>query len=253
MMRMQGFFVTPQIELIPVGPDPRSGLWEFAHLPSGSVPERDANGELLITHESGIVFVLLPGGRVNTSIGIDGWQSDTGVAPFFISKFELTVDHWVRLGLRQIDWRDAEDRMLPAHSFSWLEASDAAHAIGPWIRLPPTSEWVYASAGWRLHPSRSDYWDESLAGAANPRGDGRGVQPIGTRCANPFGIHDMSGKVAEWLADDGRGLARALGDGDDDGGRLLSASAYDRRYSHADGHGEYRIEYGLRPARPLMP
>ena len=39
-----GLDLKPQMGLVPIGPDPESGLWEFAHLQSGAAPERDALG-----------------------------------------------------------------------------------------------------------------------------------------------------------------------------------------------------------------
>ena len=48
---------------MPLGPDPESGLWEFAHLRSGAPAARDpATGRLAIDGKSGIVFVLIPAG-----------------------------------------------------------------------------------------------------------------------------------------------------------------------------------------------
>lgn len=47
--------------LVPIGRDADSGLWEFAHLQTGEAPLRK-NGKLVLTEETGLVFVLLPGG-----------------------------------------------------------------------------------------------------------------------------------------------------------------------------------------------
>jgi hypothetical protein len=57
-----GLVLTPQLDLVPLGRDPASGLQEFAHSSSGSIPRRDpATGRLVLDDDSGIVFVLLPG------------------------------------------------------------------------------------------------------------------------------------------------------------------------------------------------
>lgn len=58
----RGLEIEPQLGLVPIGRDPRSGLWEFAHLETGTPVRRQESGELLLEDESGIVFVLLPGG-----------------------------------------------------------------------------------------------------------------------------------------------------------------------------------------------
>ena len=52
--------------LIPIGENPKTGLWEFYHLRSGAeghpIPKHDADGRLEITGATGMVFVLLLGG-----------------------------------------------------------------------------------------------------------------------------------------------------------------------------------------------
>jgi hypothetical protein len=59
----EGLAITPQLGLLPIGRDPRSKLWEFAHLQTGAPAVRDPqSGELAIGEETGLVFVLVPGG-----------------------------------------------------------------------------------------------------------------------------------------------------------------------------------------------
>ena len=60
--KYDGLRIKPQVGLIPIGPDPDSGLWEFVHLQTGDTPERDEVGKLVLTEEMGLVFVLIPGG-----------------------------------------------------------------------------------------------------------------------------------------------------------------------------------------------
>jgi hypothetical protein len=48
--------------LLPIGPDPDSGLWEFAHLATGEAPVRDDAGRIVRTESMGVVLVLIPGG-----------------------------------------------------------------------------------------------------------------------------------------------------------------------------------------------
>jgi len=52
----------PQLGLLPLGFDPRSGLAEFWHVPSGARPVRDEQGSIRVRPEDGIVLVLIPGG-----------------------------------------------------------------------------------------------------------------------------------------------------------------------------------------------
>ncbi len=55
--------IVEQPGLLPLGPDPRSGLWEFAVLQTGTIPRRDDSGDLVNDPTSAIVLVLVPGGR----------------------------------------------------------------------------------------------------------------------------------------------------------------------------------------------
>jgi serine/threonine protein kinase/formylglycine-generating enzyme required for sulfatase activity len=54
--------IRPQAGLLPLGPDPESRLEEFADLLTGEPPHRGPDGKLVLTPESGLVFVLVPGG-----------------------------------------------------------------------------------------------------------------------------------------------------------------------------------------------
>lgn len=56
-----GLEIKPQLGLVPLGRDLDSGLWEFAHLETGAIPDRQ-DGKLMIDGNTGLVFVLLPGG-----------------------------------------------------------------------------------------------------------------------------------------------------------------------------------------------
>jgi len=43
-----GLVLSPQMGLVPIGPDPRSKLWEFAHLETGEPAVRGADGKLVL-------------------------------------------------------------------------------------------------------------------------------------------------------------------------------------------------------------
>jgi len=58
----RGLKIKPQVGIVPIGRDPNSGLWEFAHLQTGEIPPRDENGKLVLTEGTGLIFVLIPGG-----------------------------------------------------------------------------------------------------------------------------------------------------------------------------------------------
>ena len=113
--RYGGLQLTPQLGLVPLGPDPQSTLEEFAHVLSGTVPTRDAASHALrLDDDSAIVLVLVPGGRtllgaepappadghaanVDPELPIDqgpGYVVD--LEPFLLSRCEMTQAQWQR-------------------------------------------------------------------------------------------------------------------------------------------------------------
>ncbi len=112
--RYRGLQLKPQLGLVPLGPDPHSGLEEFAHVLSGSVPERAADGALRASDDGGIVLVLVPGGPA--LLGADREAPPDGrpanvdpetpkeqepsyalaLQPFFLARFEMTQAQWQR-------------------------------------------------------------------------------------------------------------------------------------------------------------
>jgi len=59
--KYNGYEMKSMVGFIPIGsgPDPESGLWEFAHLRSGEPAARDGDGKLILKEETGLVFVLM--------------------------------------------------------------------------------------------------------------------------------------------------------------------------------------------------
>ena len=106
-----GLEITPQLGLLPLGPDPDTGFWEFVHVASGDVPRRGEDGRLQLEESHGVVLVLLPGGAYfmgsqplradlpNYDLAAKNQEAPMHreeVEPFFLGKHELTQGQWVR-------------------------------------------------------------------------------------------------------------------------------------------------------------
>ncbi|MEM7516001.1 MAG: SUMF1/EgtB/PvdO family nonheme iron enzyme, partial [Planctomycetota bacterium] len=182
-----GLELVPQLGLVPLGPDPDSGLLEFGHLESGTPMERDGAGELQPTETSGLVFVLLPGDAkfLMGSGGDDGRRKDPFARPaelplnevnleaFFLSKFEMTQGQWLRvMGENPSKFRPGERHgavpttlIMPVEMVSWENSVRCMEKLG--LTLPTEAQWEYAARAGTEDPWWTGPNPESLEGAAN--------------------------------------------------------------------------------------
>lgn len=132
--------------------------------------------------------------------------------PFALSIHPVTFDEWdacVAVG----GCRAAPDSGFgrgtrPVTNVTW----DDAQAYVRWLslmtgrdyRLPSEAEWEYAA---RAGTATAFWWGDELGtGNANcvvcgTPWDNRSTSPVGSFRANPFGLHDMTGNVWQWVED----------------------------------------------------
>lgn len=128
---------------------------------------------------------------------------------FRLATTEVTQAQWLALmGTRpgpNAHWARPDWARLPVVSVSWNDAMRFIAALnqrepGRHYRLPSEVEWEYAaragSTGLRPFPrealpAHAWYLDNS----------GDVPQPVATRTANAWGLHDMLGNAWEWVAD----------------------------------------------------
>lgn len=231
-----GLRIEPQMSLRPLRRNPQSGLWEFLHVLSGDEPrlapsEADP-GRLAVDASSGIVLVLLPGGEART--GLRDHEADSEVsarpdpsterplhtvhlAPFFLSKYEMTVAQYQRL-----QGTLATGQEPSAHPFTEDRNEFRSVLERTWLDFPTEAQWEYACRAGTDTAFYTGNFISSLEGHANVADraqigshrlaaplqytdrfdDGFEFDaPVGSFLPNPFGLYDMHGNVSEWMAD----------------------------------------------------
>jgi len=128
-----------------------------------------------------------------------------GLYPVTVAEWKVCVDEGGCSSTPRMV--EATDR-TPVHNLSWDDAQEyvawLSHKTGHRYRLPTEAEWEYAA---KANTSTRYWWGaEAGVGLANCQDCG-GAQnkmtplPVGSYKPNPFGLFDVSGGVAEWVAD----------------------------------------------------
>lgn len=131
-----------------------------------------------------------------------------------ILRYMADIDEDIRPVIN-VSWEDTQAYI------TWLNQKTDLTDRAERYRLLSEAEWEYAArAGSQTRWSFGD--DESRLGNFEWFSDnsGRRTQPVGSKAANAFGLHDMHGNVHEWVEDcfytyfgaHSDGLATATGD-----------------------------------------
>ncbi len=157
----------------------------------------------------GIELAALPGGAF--PMGSDKGESDekpvrqVRVSPFSLGRLEVTQEQWARVTgknpssfgkcptcpVESVSWKDVQGFLAKARELCRCE-----------LRLPTEAEWEYAARGGAgaLWAGTDDAKRLGEFAWHAPNAEAR-THPVGTRKPNAFGLHDLSGNVAEWVAD----------------------------------------------------
>jgi len=160
-------------------------------------------------------MVHIPGGTF--SMGSDDDSTEQPIhkvttPPFVLARFPVTVSQWRQCAAANAcsdePSRDGGEGDMPVHNVSW----DDAQQYVAWLskvaqkqyRLPTEAEWEHAA---RANSSTKYWWGARLADdKANCREcgdpyDDRFPVRVGSFAPNQFGLYDMAGGVAQWVAD----------------------------------------------------
>jgi formylglycine-generating enzyme required for sulfatase activity len=131
------------------------------------------------------------------------------ISSFKLSKYEVKQKNFQ--AIMKVNPSENVGADHPVDSVSWLDARRYCKKLG--LRLPSEAEWEYAARGGK---QTEFYWGNRVTGREGnfcdstcemnirePRvSDGfRHTAPVGSFPPNPFGLHDMSGNVSEWVQD----------------------------------------------------
>ncbi|BAE50517.1 formylglycine-generating enzyme family protein [Paramagnetospirillum magneticum] len=123
---------------------------------------------------------------------------------FALGKAEVTQAEWEAvMGNNPSHFRGAN---RPVEWVSWDEVQIFIGKLnaktGQRYRLPSEAEWEYAARAGTTTPWSCGGSEGCLSSAAvNDRNSGKQTQPVRSKSANAFGLHDMHGNVSEWVQD----------------------------------------------------
>lgn len=242
------------IGLVPIGMNPVTLLWEFYDLRSAwddttnqtdpsaiKIPKHEADGSIKVTGDTGIVFVLLPGGTVTLGSQSDDKDApfydpqrqnfeklhEVTLSPFLLARHELTRGQWARLctwdeALRAPSNYEAGDKLAgttitlthPVEQVDWSMCDTLLTRHG--MELPTEAQWEYGCRAGSTTPWVVDLSElKTVANVADADAkraapgwsceswqDGYVVHaPVGSFGANGFGLYDVHGNILEWCRD----------------------------------------------------
>ena len=130
------------------------------------------------------------------------------VGPFLIAKYPVTIRQWrACVAAKACTYVPNGDDNAPVNNVSWTDTQQfiawLSQATQRRYRLPSEAEWEYAARG----GTNTRYWwgNAMKPGLVDCKGCGPhdAAEPVqvGALPANPFGLHDIGGGLAEWVED----------------------------------------------------
>ncbi|MBI5362766.1 MAG: SUMF1/EgtB/PvdO family nonheme iron enzyme [Planctomycetes bacterium] len=221
--KYDGLVIEPQLGLLPLERDAQSGLWEFLYPITGDAPARGTDGRLVIEDKTGVVLVLIPGGKFRMGAQSTDPSGDRHfpeaepdespvatieLAPYFLAKHELTQGQWTRVVLRNPSFLKAGlvrggttvDLSHPIEGITWNDANKWLARMG--LALPTEAQWECAARAGQEDTVYTGDAEDALDGAANVRDQtlqaddklGGTDQPFAMNVKDDYVIHAPVGR-----------------------------------------------------------
>ncbi len=167
-----------------------------------------------ITGNDGAPAVLVPAGNFTRGDDEESPRREVYLDAFYIDRYEVTTRRYAKFlaatgssrppdGWESLDPRSGDE--FPVVGVDWNDASAYCKWAGR--RLPTESEWEKAARGTdaRRYPwgDTSPTPDQANYQNTSPEAYGGGLAKVGSHSAgsSPFGVQDLAGNAAEWVAD----------------------------------------------------
>lgn len=159
---------------------------------------------------TGIEFVLIKGGCFQ--MGDENGDREERpvhevcVDNFYMGIYEVTQGQWKSIKEKNPS-KNRNSDMDPVEDVSWNDVNDFIKELnqksGRNFRLPTEAEWEYAARSGGQKEKWAGTNDESDIGnyAWYNDNSSRNHHPVGQKRPNGYGLYDMTGNVAEWVAD----------------------------------------------------
>ena len=115
--------------------------------------------------------------------------------PFYIGRTEVTQEQWSKvMGTNPSRF---ESPLNPVETVGWNVGHTFLDRCSGPLRLPSEAEWEYACRAGTTGAFAGEL--DSMAWFGD--NSGRQTHTVGSKLANPWGLHDMHGNVWEWCED----------------------------------------------------